>query len=258
MADHGIPDDLVAYLQDLIAPPAGIRASILFAPDVAEVDWSQYEDEEFHGAILGGHTEASLHDIWRVLKPGAHLLLIAPEDEPTGHTGACAIEDRGFEIRDAILWVRDPNRLHYVPKAPAKERHAGCQHLTFERRLTDDSPDEDEKEQWAAEGGDAKVLKGDIHPTVKPLSLMEGLLAEVPRGSTVVDPFMGSGSTAVACLAQRVNFIGVEMEEDYLTIADARIRYWHRQIAKEVDLQLESEANREQSTRKKVDDIFDI
>lgn len=65
--------------------------------------------------------------------------------------------------------------------------------------------------------------KDRTHQTEKPLQLIEDLLEIVPKGATVLDPFMGSGTTAVACLKTGRNYIGFELDEKYHTIALQRI-----------------------------------
>jgi site-specific DNA-methyltransferase (adenine-specific) len=65
---------------------------------------------------------------------------------------------------------------------------------------------------------------GNSHPTVKASKLMRYLIRLVtPPNGTVLDPFMGSGSTGVAAKQEGFNFIGIEREEDYLAIAQARM-----------------------------------
>jgi site-specific DNA-methyltransferase (adenine-specific) len=62
------------------------------------------------------------------------------------------------------------------------------------------------------------------HPTVKPLRLMQYLITLGSRpGDVVLDPFLGSGTTAVAAKSLGRRFIGIEREKDYLAIAQARI-----------------------------------
>jgi len=62
------------------------------------------------------------------------------------------------------------------------------------------------------------------HPTVKPIALMEYLVKLVSReGQVVLDPFMGSGTTGMACVNTGRDFIGIEIDEDYFKIAQARI-----------------------------------
>lgn len=65
--------------------------------------------------------------------------------------------------------------------------------------------------------------KDRTHQTEKPLPLIEDLLEIVPPGTVVLDPFMGSGTTAVACLKTGRNFIGFELGKEYHAIAQKRI-----------------------------------
>jgi|688.fasta_scaffold358171_1 hypothetical protein len=63
------------------------------------------------------------------------------------------------------------------------------------------------------------------HPTVKPTDLMRYLCRLItPPGGTVLDPFLGSGTTGKAALLEGFNFVGIEMEETYLDIAQQRIQ----------------------------------
>ena len=57
----------------------------------------------------------------------------------------------------------------------------------------------------------------------KPVALMRDLMAIAPEGGVVLDPFMGSGSTGVACAETGRSFVGVEMTEHYYSVARARI-----------------------------------
>jgi len=62
------------------------------------------------------------------------------------------------------------------------------------------------------------------HPTVKPIALMEWLVKLVtPKGGVVLDPFMGSGSTGLACVKNGFKFIGIEKDPKYFDIACKRI-----------------------------------
>lgn len=64
-----------------------------------------------------------------------------------------------------------------------------------------------------------------LHPTQKTISLMKWCMdkAKVPIGATVLDPFMGSGTTGVACVQTGRNFIGCEIDKGYFEIAQRRI-----------------------------------
>lgn len=66
--------------------------------------------------------------------------------------------------------------------------------------------------------------EGNDHPTVKPNALMRYLVRLVCRkGGIVLDPFMGSGSTGVACMDEGMSFVGIELDEHYCDIARSRI-----------------------------------
>lgn len=66
--------------------------------------------------------------------------------------------------------------------------------------------------------------RSKIHPTQKPVKLMQYLIeASSNEGDTVLDAFMGSGTTGVACKNLNRNFIGIELDETYFNLAKDRI-----------------------------------
>lgn len=67
------------------------------------------------------------------------------------------------------------------------------------------------------------------HPTQKPLALMEWCLGFLPNARTILDPFMGSGTTGVACAKLGRSFIGIELDPGYFDIACRRIEEAYRQ-----------------------------
>ena len=71
---------------------------------------------------------------------------------------------------------------------------------------------------------DRETKSRNIHPTVKPLTLMNYLVVLGSRkGDVVLEPFAGSGTTALACVAQERDYIAIEREEEYYEIAKARL-----------------------------------
>ena len=71
----------------------------------------------------------------------------------------------------------------------------------------------------------------NTHATVKPTQLMRHLVKLVtPHGGLVLDPFMGSGSTGKACMLEGMRFIGMELSEEYIKIAEARIEHAYNQV----------------------------
>ena len=108
-------------------------------------------------------------------------------------------------------------RFFYSPKASKKDRNEDLDHL----------PDQEWRHEGAAipERANRPFLPSkNNHPTVKPTDLMAYLCRLVtPPGGVVLDPFMGSGSTGKAAMREGFKFIGIEKDEGYFDIAEARI-----------------------------------
>lgn len=79
--------------------------------------------------------------------------------------------------------------------------------------------------------------KDRVHPTQKPIEVMRWCLSFLPDSQTILDPFMGSGTTGVACVKLGRKFIGIELEEKYFDIACKRIE----EAYKQPDLFIEAE-----------------
>jgi DNA modification methylase len=68
------------------------------------------------------------------------------------------------------------------------------------------------------------------HPCQMPLRVMENIIGILPDDFTIIDPFLGSGTTALACLKHKRNFIGIEIDQEYFNIAQKRINEFHSHI----------------------------
>jgi DNA modification methylase len=130
-------------------------------------------------------------------------------------------------------------RFFYCPKTSKKDRNEGleniapknstgdkgnglsrvCSKCGISQRGSDECPDEQNcPKEWV------NPPKKNNHPTVKPTELMKFLCRLVtPPGGTVLDPFMGSGSTGKAARQEGLDFIGIELDPEYIEIAKARI-----------------------------------
>lgn len=110
-----------------------------------------------------------------------------------------------------------PARFFYCAKTSPKDRHEGLDSPAS--RINHDATLSDIKKTHHS-------LNRNHHPTVKPTALMSYLCRLVtPPGGVVLDPFMGSGSTGKAAVIEGFKFIGIEKEEEYLSIAHARISF---------------------------------
>lgn len=100
-------------------------------------------------------------------------------------------------------------RFFYCAKASKKDRNAGLDDFA-------ECPDRTY----------VNPTRANHHPTVKPTDLMRYLVKLVtPPHGTVLDPFTGSGSTGKAAMLEGFNFIGCELDPDYIAIANARIKH---------------------------------
>ena len=109
-------------------------------------------------------------------------------------------------------------RFFYCAKANKKDRNQGLDGFEEKR------PDERSVTGMGTFEEKGVAKQANHHPTVKPTDLMRYLCRLVtPPNGTVLDPFLGSGSTGKAAVAEGFSFIGVEQSEEYLTIAKARI-----------------------------------
>jgi DNA modification methylase len=142
--------------------------------------------------------------------------------------------------------VIEGDRMAYFPKASRRERNAGLEgmeartdFITSGKGLGNCAVRCPEHDAPLPSGsnvygcGCAKVYPdsghrqptANNHPCVKPVSLMRYLvrLTATPFGGVVLDPFMGSGTTGVACMMEGRSFVGIEREPEYLEIARRRI-----------------------------------
>jgi len=116
-------------------------------------------------------------------------------------------------------------RFFYCAKASREDRNEGCEHMA--KQPLNWSSGTQSPGTFQAEGTDRSAH--NHHPTVKPTDLMRWLCRLVtPKGGIVLDPFMGSGSTGKAAVLEGLNFVGIELQAEYLEIARARIDHAQR------------------------------
>ena len=144
-------------------------------------------------------------------------------------------DDRPF---DPSPWINQPAILwggnHFANSLPPSPAW-----LIWDKRCADYSNDQADGEMaWTnlkfparffrhvwngmLRGAESKTPR--VHPTQKPVALMEWCLGFLPDAKTILDPFMGSGTTLVACAKLGRKGIGIELDPDYFEIACKRVR----------------------------------
>ena len=138
--------------------------------------------------------------------------------DPKGRFPANVMHDGSEEVQDIF-----PQTSKSVPTKRTRKT------LGMFGMPNDATPEYDDEGTAARYFYCAKTSKSEkgndnTHPTVKPLKLMKYLCRLVtPKGGTVLDPFMGSGSTGIAAKDEGFEFIGIEKEKEYFEIAERRI-----------------------------------
>lgn len=113
------------------------------------------------------------------------------------------------------------SRFFYCAKASKSERNEGLEGMVEKEKKTLGNYVNPSEGRTASKSGSPSA---NYHPTIKPIKLMEYLIKLItPPNGTVLDPFMGSGSTGVAAKRLGFNFIGIEREAEYVEIAEKRI-----------------------------------
>ena len=113
------------------------------------------------------------------------------------------------------------SRFFYTAKASKDDRNEGLKGFDVKQTTGGGGM---YNEEAGSKYGSIKAPNKNFHPTVKPTELMRYLCRLItPPNGIVLDPFMGSGSTGKAAILEGFQFVGMEMEEEYFKIAEARI-----------------------------------
>lgn len=152
-----------------------------------------------------------LPELYRVLKDTGHAYIMS--NNKNLKNMLMEIENVGFNIYKTLIWAKNSpiTNMYYM------DSH---EYIIFCRKG---------KAKRINNCGTKSVLNVDnprnkVHPTEKPVELMEVLVNNSSLdGEVVLDPFMGSGTTGVACKNLNRKFIGIELDENYFNIAKERI-----------------------------------
>ena len=152
---------------------------------------------------------------YEALKDGGALLTFCRWD--TQEAFRLAIQWAGFNVRQHVIWDREWHGMADVRTLFAPQHDIIWQASKGRCELRGVRP----KSVIRSRRLPADCL---THPNEKPVDLMAALIEAVTDpGDTVLDPFMGSGTTGVACVQTGRNFIGIEIDPGYVEIARARI-----------------------------------
>lgn len=184
---------------------AGMKA-IGFAPKVGRFPANLILDEQ---------AAFELDEQSGVLKSGEHKGLLETESKNLVYGKRKKANINAFEASSG-----GASRFFYCAKASKSERNSGLEGMPkrFTKTMNDGVVQRHHNES------EPSAYNQNHHPTVKPIKLMEYLCKLVtPYNGTILDPFMGSGTTGIAAKNLGFNFIGIEVDSEYIQIAEKRI-----------------------------------
>ena len=156
--------------------------------------------------------ELWLSECFRVMKDGTHIYVMTNTLNLTNYLNI--INGVGFKLHNLLVWNKNnttPNRWYMK----------NCEYVIFARKgfaKSINNPSSQTVHNFD------NIIGNKQHPTEKPVELMKLYVENSSQvGDTVLDPFMGVGSTGVACKELGRNFIGVELDKQYFDIAESRI-----------------------------------
>ncbi len=162
-------------------------------------------------------------ELFRVLKPGCHAYIMTNNLNLREYLNLA--EEVGFKFHNLLRWEKNnKNANRWYMK--------DCEYTLFLYK----PPAKTINNPGSSQGFKAPNPRNKRHPTEKPVALFKHYVENsTKRGEIVLDPFMGCGTTAVACLALGRNFIGVEIDEAYHKIAERRVSKWQRKHDRKVE-----------------------
>jgi modification methylase len=201
--------------------------------DAVTDDWDKFSSFETYDRF----TRAWLKAAHRLLKPDGAIWTIGSYHN-IFRVGA-ALQDEGFWILNDIIWrkanpmpnfkgTRFTNAHETMIWASKSENSRYCFNYHAMKAMNDDLQMRSDWTIPICTGGERlKDGASKAHPTQKPIGLMAWCLQRAKAAGTVLDPYMGSGTTGVACAALGLPFIGIEREPAYFETACERIRGAH-------------------------------
>lgn len=121
------------------------------------------------------------------------------------------------------------SKFFYVSKVSKKERNLGLEDFEDKEQKNINSTFSNRIENGIVTNTRTDNPTKNNHPTVKPINLLTYLCRLItPPNGTILDPYMGSGSSGISALLEGFNYVGMEMEEEYFRIAEGRINNYEK------------------------------
>lgn len=216
---------------DMVLTDPPYSSGGLFAGDRKMSTSDKYTDEKFNGAHRFPDFSGDNMDQRSFTEFMRMVLMTARAKTKAGGVCACfadwrqvaamtdALQMAGWIYRGIVVWNKGNSR-----PTPGRFRN-DCEYVVWGTNGKKEVRWEKGAKVWPGCYAVSSVTSAKKnHQTEKPVGLLEALVAICPEGGTVLDPFMGSGSTGVACINTGRNFTGIELSEEYYSTAMRRVR----------------------------------
>ena len=155
-----------------------------------------------------------MSECYRILKEGTHFYTFCNTNDILEYLQTA--KECGFKLHNIITMIKDTGM-------PCRWYLKNCELVLFFRKGKAKPINDMTSRDWVKVNMPTKK-NGKLHITQKPLDFIQKLVTNSSNeGDTVLDCFMGSGTTGVACINTNRNFIGIELDENYFNIAKERI-----------------------------------
>jgi DNA modification methylase len=163
---------------------------------------------------------------------GLLRLAVGPKVKIGSFDFAPGQESKGSKMIQGKEVKGGASRFFYVAKASKRDRNEGLEDLEESVVGSYAGNVANKGNKIGAEPDKPNQPAKNFHPTVKPTELMRYLVKLItPPGGTVLDPFTGSGSTGKAAILEGLDFIGIELTEDYWPIIEGRLKHAEAKVA---------------------------
>lgn len=181
---------------------------------ISNLEWFKYE-----WIWKKKKTTGFLHANARPMKETEDILIFSP----LGASGCSKKANKNMTYNPQGLIEKNVKKKNSA-KRLGKFLHQP-EHMGSGNKLLHETEYEQKYTNYPSEIIEFGLDKGSVHPTQKPVALMEYLIRTYSNeGETILDNCMGSGTTGVACMNTNRNFIGIEMDENYYKVAEERIK----------------------------------
>ena len=180
---------------------SGYKNSVLYKNDGKIFENNDIEFEEW------------IPELYRILKDRSHCYIMTNVINMEHLLTVC--RKSGFHLHNILVWEKNTaNANRWYMK--------NCEFTLFFRKGKAKTINNPSSKMVSKVNN---IIGNKVHPTEKPIELMKLYVSNSSNeGDTVLDPFMGSGSTGIACKQLNRNFIGIELDDKYFNIAEKRIK----------------------------------